>query len=712
MANGTAKFDMESTPHTITYADDYDDATELVEISDDTHMNLVEDPASTSVNSAGRQVRRRSSKACTFLGPSRKRGPPKGYIDAIEARLHQTEALLGIMLSANDTRAQSLLRDIGKDPIAKEIINRVDNSPYGVKGRKWPGNAKPRAGLQASSCDSSHSGSKEDLGKIDLTTTHPSNEWQDAVSAMLLALQNDKQPDVHRLRETSSPSSLDASYSNPPSSSITLEGHDDGQRLARRTRRRVGAEDVTFHSNDHTRTDGSSSLRRHQSPLSQGVRYQDEIRSPYACSPRRSSLSSVESQSDGEITGAAGQLSLNEDEQVRYHGKASGLYLLGNRERVDGRNEGGIWRFPKARVWPPLPSSSNKAIVDHDEYVGLLPGMDVQEQLLDLYFQHVHINLPVIHKRAFIETFGADQVDSPQSQPSASPFNRRPRRIPTLLLFAMFAIAARHAEGTPKPKNSSTMWEAGDEYLNHAKTILDATYAASRPSTCQALLLMGYREIGIGAMAQAWTYIGMAIRMAQDLGMHRSADGWARAELGGRLFGDWELHERKRIWYTCVLMDVYVSTYIGRPLMISERDFNTPLPREDDPEELEDWVPSSIPENSEMPEPVPASTISCFNASAKLGKSYSAHYYMLDLIRLFKAGILALIVQSIYAIRLSSSRHSEAQFLESMLDKWYISLPESLRYEVGSTKRPTPPPHVLTLHMQYWCAVLLLHRPL
>jgi hypothetical protein len=49
---------------------------------------------------------------------------------------------------------------------------------------------------------------------------------------------------------------------------------------------------------------------------------------------------------------------------------------------------------------------------------------------------------------------------------------------------------------------------------------------------------MGYREVGIGAMAQAWTYIGMAIRMAQDLGMHRSADGWERVRLGGRLFNE------------------------------------------------------------------------------------------------------------------------------------------------------------------------------
>jgi hypothetical protein len=51
---------------------------------------------------------------CTFLGPSRKRGPPKGYIDAIEARLHQTEALVGILLAVNDSRASSLLDDLSQ----------------------------------------------------------------------------------------------------------------------------------------------------------------------------------------------------------------------------------------------------------------------------------------------------------------------------------------------------------------------------------------------------------------------------------------------------------------------------------------------------------------------------------------------------------------------------------------------------------------------
>lgn len=56
----------------------------------------------------------RTCPACTFLGPSRKRGPPKGYIDAIEARLHQTEALIGILLGSKDSRARGVLDDISE----------------------------------------------------------------------------------------------------------------------------------------------------------------------------------------------------------------------------------------------------------------------------------------------------------------------------------------------------------------------------------------------------------------------------------------------------------------------------------------------------------------------------------------------------------------------------------------------------------------------
>ena len=52
---------------------------------------------------------------------------------------------------------------------------------------------------------------------------------------------------------------------------------------------------------------------------------------------------------EDEMAIALGQLSLNEDEQVRFHGKMSGLHLLGVKERQDGRGEGGIWYVLEAR---------------------------------------------------------------------------------------------------------------------------------------------------------------------------------------------------------------------------------------------------------------------------------------------------------------------------------------------------------------------------
>ena len=71
-----------------------------------------------------------------------------------------------------------------------------------------------------------------------------------------------------------------------------------------------------------------------------------------------------------------------------------------------------------------------------------------------------------------------------------------------------------------------------------------------------------------------------------------------------------------------------------------------------------------------------------------------------------------MIIQAIYAVRPVSRRHGESVFLEGILDKWLVALPDHLQHDPGSAKYPVPLPHVLTLHMQYWCAVLLLHRPL
>lgn len=659
--------------------------------------------------------------ACTFLGPSRKRGPPKGYIDAIEARLHQTEALLGILLAleadcpdrTDDTDTQeaveksgtltSVLAALRKDTLAKDILNRVDLSPYGVRGRKT-GKTKPRSNTQTQAVSS---------GSVDLQTTHPSTEWQDdVVSTLSRAL-----PSLRSSRQSSS--------------------RDTNPETDRPKRQRRGLQDT-----DRDISPSAASSTR--SPVFSVSSSASPVLSRTGEGPG-SVADGGETDGEEDVAEALGQLSVNEDQQIRFHGKASGLHLLGINTRAEARNEGGIWRFPKARVWPPLPPSSGdpstSTAAPEDPMNATLPSFNndtdvdlpepsVQEHLLELYFTYVHASFPILHKSAFREAYrsmknqdaaspATEASEHEGSRTSRSPFSQPGQHVSRLLLLAMFAIAARYSNTTsplPSPRRSDSpsptpMWTAGDNYFSQAKTLLDRAYASSRPSTVQALLLLGYRELGIGAMAQAWMYTGMAIRMAQDLGMHRAADRWARAGLG-KLFSDQELQERQRIWWGCVVLDVYVSTYIGRPLAIVGEDYNTHLPSVDASDEMEPWVThTSLPPDVsghgyragiEATGPVTGHVVSCFIASAKL------------------SAILARTVQSIYTVSPVSSRHAKAIQLESALDKWRLELPEHLRFELrynsaGNVKLPVgksaPLPHVLMLHMQYWCTTLLLHRP-
>ncbi|KAI0824538.1 fungal-specific transcription factor domain-containing protein [Trametes gibbosa] len=696
---------------------------------------------------ADKQIRRRSSKACdqcrkskckcergsphdpcrncvmlgtqcTFLGPSRKRGPPKGYIDAIEARLHQTEALIGILLSSKDSRAKSVLDDLAEDPLAKEIIGRVDNSPYGFKGRSRGVEAPTSRARPPPEARDGEGGTTSPAH-----ATHPSNEWQDRVIGRLNALaasRNTLLPDDQVASggfatATAAAGAEELGYPDEeqgsrPSSSTTTTQTTTGPRAegrtgdARRQRRRL---------DEHGEHDGV-----HRSPSTTATATsRSPMRRPSVRVRLAGERETGESGED-EIALALGQLSINEDEQVRFHGKASGLHMLGEKERQDGRNEGGLWRFPKARVWPPLPNGQRRRVVD--EFAPRLPDAPTQELLLELYFTYVHPALPIVHKRTFMDDFrnGNMNDDSPYSGESgysdaaspisaSSPIGPRKRRVPTLLLLAMFSLAARYSSQTaevPPPEDDGAMWTAGDGYMEDAKVILDRTYAASRPSTCQALLLLGYREVGIGAMAQAWLYVGMAVRMAQDLGLHKSAETWTA--VGGRsLFSRAALQERRRVWYGCVVMDKYVCTYIGRPVAICERDFDTELPLEEDGEEMERWRPHGarpvvaadddrVEARWEEIPAAPGRILSCFNERAKLSV------------------ILSEICQTIYAIKPPASRPAELVRLDSLLTKWSLELPEHLRFDCAAPRAPPPPPNILTLHMQYWCTVLLLHRPL
>lgn len=57
------------------------------------------------------------------------------YLSALEQRLHDAEALLGVIISSSDSRATTMVADLSKDALAASIIARVASSSFGPVGR-------------------------------------------------------------------------------------------------------------------------------------------------------------------------------------------------------------------------------------------------------------------------------------------------------------------------------------------------------------------------------------------------------------------------------------------------------------------------------------------------------------------------------------------------------------------------------------------------
>ncbi|KAF9270701.1 hypothetical protein L218DRAFT_993268 [Marasmius fiardii PR-910] len=629
--------------------------------------------------------------ACTFLGdvpcvliqycivvdvlkgPSYKRGPPKGYIHAIEQRWHQVESLLGVILQCPDLRVRSVVADLRQDDLARDILARVDMGPYGPTGRRFQAQNSTKEDFFASVLrsndsvnsvrDQSRTRRQSRLSREKVSSNQdrglsvvPTQEWQDNLSNRLASSSS-----------TSSPIYGSCPTSSPPGQPATQ-------------RRRLETSPVDW--NNMYTLDPTSDSDEH-----------DSLKDP---------------------TEGIGELSLTENQEIRFHGKASGLHLLSKDNRTDERNEGGIWMLPMARVWPPSKDQITQAVQESDFDV-VLPPAAMQDHLINLYFTYIHPVYPVIHKSRFLTEYEARslieskgtylpllllQYDlstllsrrTPEPIPTkfSSPKPESSQQADTLLLLTMFAITARFVDSIEPVPSNGNMWEAGVEYLNGARAMLTKIFDRSRPSTVQSLLLLGYREFGVGSMEQGWIYIGMAIRMAIDLGLNTNSDRWQQH--GHDLFARDETQTRRQIWWICCLADRYGSLYMGRPIIIREEDYDTPLPEITEYDE-EPWQPLRS-DSFEVAYPaVPGKIMLTFNATSTLFT------------------IIGDIITHIYPVRSSHkvSRRSLYVELETRLDQWYLRLPEALQLDLNS-KRRVPPPHVLFVHIRYWGAVLLLNR--
>ncbi|KAK4938766.1 hypothetical protein LTR10_020869 [Elasticomyces elasticus] len=361
-----------------------------------------------------------------------------------------------------------------------------------------------------------------------------------------------------------------------------------------------------------------------------------------------------------DITELVGRLNVGEDGELRYYGSPSNFHLLHG--------------FMKNKTSQPVEEVRYRASqacyqlgYDADAPV------ELQQHLLDIFWKWQNSWQYIVHQTAFLTEFNA---------------GIRGRYCTPLLLSAVLAIAARYSDRSEvrsDPLDSNT---AGDRFAQQAKMMLHYEIEASTTSTVQAATLIALREFAVNKEASAWVHMGIATRIAYNLGLNLDCYHWVqRSQISTT-----EEEVRKVAWWGCYLVDKLTNIGLGRPSTIQEHDITIPKPSLLPEVEFEHWQHDL--KNETFNEP-------------NFSRMISNNHYVCELF-----GIISTPLDRLYAPKSNMSRQQKGALVASTdvkLTEFQSNLPSFLR--LPNSARNAALPHICQLHLQYQVAVILLHRP-
>lgn len=289
--------------------------------------------------------------------------------------------------------------------------------------------------------------------------------------------------------------------------------------------------------------------------------------------------------------------------------------------------------------------------------------------LLDLFCAWQAPHLQIFHRPLFVadkRLYDTDQV------------RRRYDFFSPAMLWAIMALASMISEDRGSRLQSMIVGGSpGSKYFEKAKTLFEKELSHPSITTVQTALLMGSRYGAVSESSLGWTYSGIAIRMAIELGLHINCDA---AVAAGQLSGDMAA-VRKLVFWGCYVQDKLWSAYTGRPSFLNDWDITVHKPLSpvalDAPSPQPDAVLAGVHQN------IVLLTVEC---STILRELYSQKH---------------------------GGRPNDlkiaANGIHLSLLRWHRTLPEALHWP---NKDETPAsPHVILVHMQFYFTLLLLHRP-
>lgn len=237
---------------------------------------------------------------------------------------------------------------------------------------------------------------------------------------------------------------------------------------------------------------------------------------------------------DGEELVIDGMASLTVDEKEGgYLGVASGAALLRiidplptTRKRpTSSRPE--IFRF----------SSGSTAMIPH-LYGQPSPKRHIVDSMIDAYFRLYHLSYPIVHEPTFRAQY--------------SEVIPRPNGDCWLVLAYIIAAIGLYTTSTSLESNDLPLFA-------QAKSMLSINcLEAGNLTLVQALTLISNYQQKRNKPNSGYNYLGLAVRMAMGLGLHKEFQGWNISPL--------KMEIRRRVWWSLCVFDVGATITFSRPM--------------------------------------------------------------------------------------------------------------------------------------------------
>lgn len=204
------------------------------------------------------------------------------------------------------------------------------------------------------------------------------------------------------------------------------------------------------------------------------------------------------------------------------------------------------WSLPvenstNTRRVPPLPDFLWKRL----DSSASIPTRTMADDLLHSFFAFAHEFLPIFYKPAFYKQYEELWIPSVHSGPR-DPLKSFEDNIFLSTLNMCFSLGSLFSQLVHDENRACV---SNDYYLrSRALTNFDICDYSSL-STVRLQLITGLYLQTTSNVSRCWNVVGMAIRLAQDLGLHKCVSGHAES---GRI----EVEMERRVWHSCVMMDM------------------------------------------------------------------------------------------------------------------------------------------------------------